>query len=135
MSNMLLLIVQIVMLFLRNVKDHEKCPDGVCDEPMDLGRSLSAQLISPNVSIGPFTIFRFLRCFPMDRVLQVVKRIMALLDGCDRCPDGDCTMWDILSCIDIKEAVDIAKEILEIIKDSQICEGDGKEITLGEASL
>lgn len=134
MSNVMLLIVQLVMLFLRSVKQHEDCPDGVCDEPMALGSTLVTQLGSPKVSISPFTIFKFLRCFPMDRVLQVAKRIMALLDGCGRCPDGDCTMWDILSCIDIKEAVDIAKEVFDIIKDSQICEGDGNEITLGEAT-
>lgn len=133
MANVMLFVVQIVMLFLRNAKDHENCPDGVCDEPMALGNTLITQLNSPNVSFSPFSIFSFLRCFPMDRALQVGKRITALLSGCDRCPDGDCSFFDILSCIDLKEAVDIAKEILDIIKDSQICEGDGQEITLGEA--
>jgi hypothetical protein len=135
MPNVWLVVIQLVMLFLRNVKDHENCPDGVCDEALAEGATLKTQLQSPGVSFGIFDMFRFLRCFPMDRVFAVMKRVVDLLKGCQQCPDGDCSLFDILSCLDLKEAVAIAQEILAIIRDSQVCDGDGgNEITLGQAA-
>lgn len=135
MSNVWMLVIQLVALFLRNAKNHENCPDGICEEPLQEAATLRAQIQRPSVSFGFFDIFKFLRCFPMDRVLAVGKRIVALFQNCDRCPDGDCSFFDILSCLDLKEAVDIAKEILDIIRDSQICDGEGdQEITLGQAA-
>ena len=134
MSNVLLLIVQLVSLFLRNVRKHDDCPDGICEEPLAVAAVLSGQLQSPSVSFGFFDMFRLLRCVPMDRVLAVGRRIFALFRDCERCPDGDCDFLDILGCFDLEEAVDIAKEILAIIQDSRICDGDGQEITLGQAA-
>ena len=137
MSNALLWIVQIVSLFLRNARDRNDCPDGICDEPLATAEVLTSQLKEPTVDVGLFGIIRFLRCFPMDRVWDVVGRIKAMLEGCDRCPDGDCSFFDLISCIDIEEAVAIAKEVLSIIADSKFCiDGEGNdEITLGEVAL
>lgn len=134
MPNMWMLIVQVVVLFLQNLKKNENCPDGVCDEGLALGESLRSQLKSENVGFGLFDMVRFLRCFPMDRVFGVVKRVVALLQGCNHCPDGDCTFWDLLGCLDLKEAAAIAQEILAIIRDSRICEDGRGEITLGQAT-
>lgn len=134
MSNMLVLLVKMISLFLKSASKHKDCPDGVCDEPLALAASLESQLKSPNVSFGIMDLFGFLRCFPMDRVMAVGKRIVAVMQGCNRCPDGDCSFLDILSCVDLKEVVSICMEILAIIKDSQICKGDDDtEITLGQA--
>lgn len=135
MSNFLLLIVQIVSLFLREVRKHDDCPDGICEEPLQLAASLKAQLTNPRVSFGFLDIYRFLRCVPMDRVLAVGKRLFNLFKDCDRCPDGDCDWFHILRCVDLQEAVDIAKEVLDIIRDSRFCDDDSSdgEITLGEA--
>lgn len=135
MSNMLVLLVQMISLFLRTTKKHENCPDGICDEPLALAASLETQLKSPKLSFGVLDLIGFLRCFPMDRVVAVGKRILAVFQGCDRCADGECSFFDILRCVDLKEVVSICQEILAIIRDSQICEGeDGAEITLGQAS-
>lgn len=134
MSNVLLLIVQLVSLFLRNAKDHDDCPDGICEEPLGVASTLKMQLQNPSVGFGFFDVFRLLRCIPMDRVLAVGKRIVDLFKGCDRCPDGDCSFFDILGCLDLEEAVAIAKEVLAIIQDSRLCDGEGQEITLGQAS-
>jgi len=134
MSNVLLLIVQLVMWFLNNVKSHEKCPNGVCEEALAVGATLRTELQSPNVSFGIFDMLRLLRCFPMDRVFAVAKRVIDLFKNCDRCPDGDCSFMEILSCIDLTEAVAIAKEILSIILSSRICDSGKFEITLGQAT-
>lgn len=134
MSTVLLLIVQLVSLFLRTAKSHDKCPDGICDEPLKTAATLKAQLNAPNVSFSVFDLFGLLRCFPTDRVFAVVQRCFNLLKDCDRCPDGDCSFLDILSCIDIQEAIAIGKEILDIVRDSQVCDGEDGAITLGEAA-
>lgn len=134
MANMWIMVVQLVILFLRNVKEHENCPDGVCDDALMSANELKADLKTENVTFGVFDLIRFLRCFPMDRVVDVFKRVVGLFQDCDKCPDGECSFWDLLSCFDLQEAVAIAQEILAIIRDSQICDGDGSEITLGEAA-
>lgn len=134
MPNMWMLVVQLVILFLRNVKEHENCPDGVCDDALLSANELKADLKTENVSFGVFDMIRFLRCFPMDRVFATFKRIVALFQDCDTCPDGECSFWDLLSCLDLQEAVAIAQEILAIIRDSRICDGANGEITLGEAA-
>jgi hypothetical protein len=134
MPNMWLVVIQLVMLFLRNAKSHENCPDGVCEEALAEGEALKAQVQSPNVSFGLFDTIRFLRCFPMDRVFAVFKRVVALLKGCQQCPAGECSFFDILSCLDLKEAVAIAQEVLAIIRDSRVCDSGRNEITLGEAA-
>lgn len=135
MGNVILIVIQLVSLFLRNVKEHKHCPDGICEAPLQAAATLRSQVQSPRVGFGIWDIMKFLRCFPMDRVFDVIKRVGALFRDCDKCPDGDCSFLDILSCLDLKEAVDIAKEVLDIIKDSQICDGDGnEEITLGQAT-
>lgn len=134
MANVLLLVVQLVSLFLRNVRKHDDCPDGICEEPLAMAAVLSGQLQSPSVSFGFFDFYRIVRCVPMGRVLAVGKRIIELFRSCDHCPDGDCDFLHILGCLDLDEAVDIAKEILAIVRDSQICDGDGQEITLGQAA-
>ena len=134
MSNLMLLVVQMVAVFLRTVRRHDDCPDGICDQPLLAAASLESQLRSPNVGFGVLDIFGFLRCFPMARVVAVGKRILALLQDCKKCPDGECSFFDILSCLNLEEAVSIAKEILDIIRDSQVCvDDDGFGITLGEA--
>jgi hypothetical protein len=134
MANMLVLLVKLLNLFLKSVSKHKDCPDGICEAPLSLAVSLESQLKSPNVSFGIFDLLSFLRCFPMDRVVAVGKRIVAVLKGCNSCPDGDCGFLDILGCLDLKEVVSICTEILAIIRDSQICKGDGgTEITLGQA--
>lgn len=134
MSQALLLLVKLLTLFLQTVSKHKDCPDGVCAAPLETAEQLSSQLQSPSVAFGIFDIFRFLRCFPMDRVLAVGKRIVALFGDCDKCPDGECSLFDLLGCIDLREAVAIVKEVLDIIRDSQVCDGDNdQEITLGEA--
>ncbi len=131
----LLMLVKLLEVFLSTVKRHDDCPDGICDEPMALAVSLESGLNKPNLAFGILDIFGFLRCFPMKRVMEVGKRIVALLDGCKKCPEGGCSFMDMLSCIDLEEAVAIVKEILDIVRDSQVCVDDeGFEITLGEAS-
>ena len=135
MSNFLLLMVQLVSVFLKTVRKHDDCPDGICDAPLADAAVLTAKLSSPKVSMGFLDMMSFLRCFPMARVFAVGKRIMALFQECKRCPDGDCSIFDILSCINLEEAVSIAKEVLDIIRDSQTCvDDDGTEITLGQVS-
>jgi hypothetical protein len=134
MSQALLLLIQLLNLFLRKAAIHKDCPDGACVAPLATAAVLSTQLQAPNVSFGIFDLFRFLRCFPMDRVLAVGKRIVAVFQGCGKCPDGECDFMDILSCIDLKEAIAIVTEIFAIIKDSQVCDdSSSNEITLGEA--
>jgi hypothetical protein len=134
MSQAILLIVQLLTLLLRTVAAHEDCPDGACRAPLDAAEELSVQLKSPAVTVGIFDLFRFLRCFPMDRVLAVGKRIVALFGNCDKCPDGECSFSDILKCLDLQEVISIVKEVIDIIRDSQICDGNSRnEITLGEA--
>lgn len=135
MSNVILLIVQLVSLFLRNARQHHACPDGVCDEPLATAATLKAQLKSPKVGFGFFDFFKLVRCVPVDRVLAVGKRLVELFKGCGKCPDGDCSFFDILGCLDLEEAVAIGKEILDIIRDSKLCDGDeSDEITLGQAA-
>jgi hypothetical protein len=137
MSNVLLLIINMINLFLRSVQSHEDCPDGICEEPLATAGTLETQLRSPNVNvgIGVFDLVRLMRCIPMDRVAAVAKRIAGLFKECDRCPDGECSFFDILGCLDLGEAVDIVKEVLSIIQDSYICDGEGSdEITLGQAA-
>lgn len=136
MAKSLLFVVQLVNLFLRVAKSHKNCPDGVCDDPLVKSGRLRANLSSPPGAVGFFflDIFSFLRCFPMERVVAVAKRMFALVKTCDFCPDGDCSIFDLLSCIDLPEAVDIAREILSIIEDAKICDDDSDgEITLGAA--
>lgn len=136
MSPALLLILKLLKIFLNTVAAHEDCPDGLCVAPLASAEKLETQLQSPKLSVGVFDIFRFLRCFPMDRVLAVGKRVIAVLNGCGKCPDGECNIMDILSCVDLKEVVSIVTEIVDIIRDSQICDGDDKsEITVGQATL
>lgn len=135
MSKMfLLMLVKLLEAFLNTAKWHDDCPDGICDEPIALANTLESALNKPSVSFGVFDIFHFLRCFPVKRIVEVGKRIVALLEGCKKCPNGPCGFMEILGCIDLKEAVSIVKEILDIIRDSQVCiNGEGDEITLGEA--
>jgi len=136
MSPVFLLIVQLCMAFLRNVKGRSDCPDGVCDEALESGELLTAQLESlpPTVGVGIFDIFRFMRAFPMDRVFAVGKRIMALLSTFTPAPGGQFNFADFISKIDLKEAVSIIQEILSILGASKIVNGGGnREITLGEA--
>lgn len=134
MSQALLLIVNLLNLLLRNVAKHKDCPDGLCATALASSVDLASQLQAPNLSFGVFDLFRFLRCFPMDRIAAVGRRIVAVLNGCDKCPDGECTLMDILGCLDLKEVIAIVMEILSIIRDSQVCDGgDSREITLGEA--
>lgn len=135
MSNFLLLMVQFVSVFLKTVRSHDDCPDGICDAPISEASDLTAKLQIPKVSAGIFDMINFFKCFPMARVLAVGKRIMVLFQECKKCPDGDCSIFDILSCINLEEAVSIAKEVLDIIRDSQVCvDDDGTEITLGQVS-
>lgn len=135
MNNFLLLIVRIVSLFLETVRKHDDCPDGICDEPIATAATLTAQLRSPKVSFGVFDLYRFFKCIPMDRVYAVGKRIFNLFKGCEKCPDDGCSFFDLLGCFDLTEAVSIAKEILAIISESRMCDGDdGGEITLGQAT-
>lgn len=135
MSNVLVFLVKMLNLLLKSASNHKDCPDGICAEPLALSASLETQLKSPNVSFGIFDLLSFLRCFPMDRVMAVAKRIAAVVKGCNRCPDGDCSFVDLLGCLDLKEVVSICMEVLAIIRDSQICKGDGgTEITLGQAA-
>jgi hypothetical protein len=135
MSNFLLFVVKLLGVFLNSVKRHDDCPDGICDAPLALADKLETGLRAPSLSFGVLDIFSFMRCFPMKRVVEVGKRIVALIQGCDKCPDGGCSFMDILSCINLEEAVSIVKEILDIIRDSQVCVDDeGFEITLGQAN-
>jgi hypothetical protein len=134
MSQALLLVVSLLNLLLRNISKHKDCPDGLCVPALAASEKLTSQLQVPNLSFGVFDLLRFLRCFPMDRVMAVGKRIVAVFNGCDKCPDGECSFMDILGCVDLKEVIAIVTEILEIIRDSQVCDGgDSREITLGEA--
>lgn len=135
MQSVFLLIVNLVLILLRYLRECDNCPDGVCDEPIAQAEQLKADLSKPNVSVGLFDLLRFLRCFPMDRVVAVGKRIVALVRDCQRCPDGECTFFDILSCLDLNELVEIVKEIISIIQDSTICDDSSNgEITLGQAT-
>ena len=137
MSNVLLLIVNLISLFLKSVQTHEDCPDGICEEPLAVATTMDGQLRSAKVNVGfpMFDLIRMFRCVPMDRVVAVGKRIAAMFRDCDRCPDGECSFFDILGCLDLSEAVDIVKEVLAIIQDSRICEDDeSQEITLGAAA-
>lgn len=138
MPNALLLIVNALLLFLRNVKGHENCPDGICDEPLAEGAALAATVRAPAVGSrlgGIFDAIRFFRCVELDRVWAVWKRVQTLIAGCDRCPDGECNFLDLLSCIDLTEAVAIVREVLSIIQDSKFCiDDDQGEITLGQAA-
>lgn len=134
-QKLLLMLVKLLEVFLTSVKRHDDCPDGICDEPLKLAAKLESGLSTPNLAFSVFDIFSFMRCFPMKRVMDVGKRIVALLEGCKKCPEGGCSFMDILSCINLEEAVAIVKEILDIIRDSHVCVDDeGYEITLGQAS-
>jgi hypothetical protein len=135
MSPALLLIIKILKIFLNTVAKHEDCPDGLCVAPLAKAGVIESQLQTAKVAFGIFDIFSFLRCFPMDRVLAVGKRIVAVFRDCDKCPDGECNFFDLLSCVDLTEVVAIVTEIMDIISDSKMCDGgNGKsEITLGEA--
>ena len=133
MSNALVLIVTVLMQLLRLVQSRQDCPDGVCDEPLTAAESLRAELKTPSLTFGVWDFMKLVRCFPMDRVIAVVKRIGSLLKGCDRCPDGDCSFLDVIGCLDLTELVAIVREVISIIEDATICDGDDGEITLGQA--
>jgi hypothetical protein len=138
MGNVITWILQAIGLLLATIDKHGKCPDGICDEPLSLAATVSAQVSQPQVGsrIGDiFTMLNFVRCFPMSRVVAVAGRIGKLFRECDRCPDGGCSVFDLLGCLDLTELVSIIKEIISIIQDSQMCDdGDGNVITLGQAA-
>lgn len=134
MSNALLLIVQLVSLLLRNVEKHDDCPDGLCSEPLSEAAAIKAQMKSPWLTFGVWDFLTFVQCVPMSRVMAVGKRIADVIKGCGQCPDGECSIFDILGCLDLKEVVSIAEEVLAIIRDSTICDDGDQKITLGQAA-
>lgn len=145
MSNGLLLIVQLIATLLRNLKDQDDCPDGLCDEPLAKAEELAAKLGKPTTTVslpvevstvgfGFFDLFKLAQCVPVERIFAVVAEVRAILAECDRCPDGECSFLDLLTCVDLDRVVGVVKEILSIVEDSRICIDGDNEITLGEAA-
>lgn len=152
MSNSLFFIVSLLATLLRNLRTHGDCPDGLCDEPLAKADALSLKLCQPSVGATPSpaaamlpdataaswfillisNLGAIIQCAPRDRIFAVIRRFSAVWAKCDRCNDGDCSIFDWLTCVDAREVVSIVQEIMSIVEDSRICIEGGQEITLGQ---